>query len=332
MTRLSGIIMSLLLTGAAFGLTPTQSATPSPTPTLLACEFVPVPASGPPGTRVDVAGVCGRILYHRTVSVYFDRMSVVQFDGPGPRYSTSFIVPYRSKPGPHTLTLESGPIPFGQVTAPFEVTGEPLPCSGDCNLDERVVVDELVTGVNITLGSRTTESCPPFDVDADDTVAVNELVMAVDAAIRGCDPVPGCHDYRECEDSARCLAPGEQRGCGFCQAFESDCDQDTDCQDGFICTPVTADQCPCEAVNLCQPACDADADCKEGEQCHASGRCRPQRCSPQACPSLFVCRPVEGIGDGCVRQFCAQDSHCGDGFCVNGACHEALGTCALPVP
>lgn len=330
MTRTCLLAAVLGLVTPAAGTTPTLIATPTPTPVV--CELVPVPASGPPGTHVEIAGVCHGILYHRTVSVYFDRTLVVQFDGPGPQYTTGFIVPYRAQPGPHTVRIEGALIPVGQVTAPFEVTGEALPCSGDCNLDSRVLVDELVTGVNIILGSRAPESCPPFDVDANDTVAVNELVMAVDAAVRGCEPIPGCHDSRECEDGARCLAPGEHRGCGFCQPFESDCEQDSDCEDGSICTAVQAAQCPCETVKICQPGCDSDASCQEGQQCRASGRCGPQRCAPEPCPALFNCQPVEGFGDGCVRQFCAQDSDCGGSFCVNGACHEALGTCTLPVP
>jgi hypothetical protein len=326
------IIMCSLSTTAAVGLTPTQSATPSPTPTTAACELVPAPASGPPGTQVQLSGPCGRILYHRLVSIYFDRMLMVQFDGPGPQYSTGFVVPHRARPGLHTLTMESGPIPFGEVTALFEVTGEPLPCSGDCNGDELVGVDELVTGVGITLGAQTTDSCPPFDVNDDDAVAVNELVLGVDAAMRGCDPEPGCHNLHECEAGARCLAPGEFGGCGYCQPFEGDCERDSDCEDGSICTPVKPEACPCNEVRVCQPGCLTAADCELGEECTDAGRCRPQRCPPASCPPLFSCRPIEGRGNGCVRQFCAQDLHCDQGFCVNGACYDTLGTCALPVP
>jgi len=218
------------------------------------------------------------------------------------------------------------------VTARFEVTGEPLPCSGDCNLDNRVVVDELVTGVNIALGTRSAQSCPAFDVDANHAVVVNELVLAVDAAVHGCDAMPGCHDSSECDDGARCLAPGEPRGCGFCQTFESDCERDTDCQEGSICTAVKADECPCEAVRICQPGCGSDADCEEGEQCTESGRCAPQTCSNRPCPPPFICRRIDEAGYICVRWLCAQDSGCSGGFCVNGVCHDALGMCALPVP
>jgi hypothetical protein len=324
------IVAVLACTEAARGLTPTQSVTPSPTPTVRECEFFPVPRSGPPGTRVTLAGSCMFIRYHRIVSIYFDRTRVTYFDGVGPQYSTEFIVPYRAAPGPHTLTMESIMIPFGTVTASFEVTGEPLPCFGDCNLDERVTVDELVTGVRITLGLRSPDSCPPFDVDRDEAVAVNELVLAVDAALRGCDP--GCHDEGECEEGARCLAPGEFRGCGFCQPLESDCERDSDCEGGLICAPVKEEGCPCTEVKICQPGCDSDDDCAIGEQCDLAKRCGRQRCASEACPPFFLCRALPTFGYACIRQPCGQDGDCDGGACVNGACYETLGTCALPVP
>jgi hypothetical protein len=329
--RVFALILSGLAANAAAGLTPTQSATPSPTPTIPQCELAPVPAAAPAGTYVELSGTCGRILHHRLVSIYFDRTLVVQFDGPGPQYSTGFVVPRRAEPGRHTLTMESGPIPFGEVTAPFEVTGERLPCSGDCNRDERVLVDELVTGVGITLGTQASESCPAFDIDTDEVVAVNELVLGVDAAMRGCDPEPGCHNHHECENGARCLAPGEFRGCGICQPFEDECERDGDCGGELICAAAQDEDCPCNPVMICQPGCGGGSTCGTGERC-ADGHCVPQRCGPELCPRHFRCQPVEGFGDGCVRQPCLTEDTCDGGFCVNGACYPTLGTCALPVP
>lgn len=322
----------LLIGTNARALTPTLSATPSPTPTVNECNFSPVPRSGPPGTRVRLAGACLYVRYHRPVSIYFDRTLVAEFDGPVGYYSTEFIVPHRAQPGPHTLTMDS-PVAaqFGSIVSSFEVTGAPLPCSGDCNLDNLVEVSELVTGVNITLGARMPESCPPFDVDANDAVAVNELVLAVDAAMRGCDPEPGCHDARECENGAYCLAPGGFRGCGFCQSFESDCAVDNDCIEDEICAPVPLDGCSCETVNICQPRCTAGG-CGENEECRPTGRCGPISCSPEPCPPMFQCTPHEGLGLACERRSCIFDSDCTGGSCVNNRCHETLGTCEFPVP
>ena len=59
-------------------------------------------------------------------------------------------------------------------------------CAGDCNDGGSVGVDELVRGVNISLGNGELSSCGAFDVDGSDTVTVDELVKAVNAALNGC--------------------------------------------------------------------------------------------------------------------------------------------------
>ncbi len=59
-------------------------------------------------------------------------------------------------------------------------------CTGDCNRDDRVAIDELITGVNIALEVTSSEVCSPLDEDADMRVVVNELVAAVDNGLSGC--------------------------------------------------------------------------------------------------------------------------------------------------
>jgi hypothetical protein len=64
-------------------------------------------------------------------------------------------------------------------------------CTGDCNEDGNVTVDELIKGVNIALGSATIENCPVFDKNDDGTVTVDELVTGVNNALSGCaEPTP----------------------------------------------------------------------------------------------------------------------------------------------
>src|SRR5262245_17159118 len=62
-------------------------------------------------------------------------------------------------------------------------------CAGDCDGDHRVMVDELVTGVNIVLGAQSVLRCASFDTNRDRRVAVNELIAGVNGAISGC-PFP----------------------------------------------------------------------------------------------------------------------------------------------
>lgn len=67
----------------------------------------------------------------------------------------------------------------------FTVGGPDL-CIGDCDDSDAVVVNELVTGVNIALDRADIEDCPAFDINSSGTVTVNELVSGVDNLLRGC--------------------------------------------------------------------------------------------------------------------------------------------------
>ena len=59
-------------------------------------------------------------------------------------------------------------------------------CAGDCNHDDHVTVDELVTGVNMALGTLPVEGCPDVDPGGDHKVTVDDLVAAVNNALGGC--------------------------------------------------------------------------------------------------------------------------------------------------
>jgi hypothetical protein len=60
--------------------------------------------------------------------------------------------------------------------------------SGDCDGNQRVSVDELVTCVNIALEKMPLSNCNDADMNTDDHVGVNELVTAVGAALNGVPP------------------------------------------------------------------------------------------------------------------------------------------------
>lgn len=60
-------------------------------------------------------------------------------------------------------------------------------CPGDCDDSGSVAVNEVVTGVNIALGSMPMEMCPQVDRGPDGHVTIDELVEAVTAMIKGCN-------------------------------------------------------------------------------------------------------------------------------------------------
>lgn len=76
------------------------------------------------------------------------------------------------------------------VTVPLATPTGTIParsCVGDCNADDTVSVAELITGVNIALGSRAVESCASLDSDENGDVTVNELITAVNNALNDCE-------------------------------------------------------------------------------------------------------------------------------------------------
>jgi hypothetical protein len=77
----------------------------------------------------------------------------------------------------HTA-LEGTPGGFAFVTR--------FACVGDCNDDGVVRIDELLVGVNATLGLQDLSACPRFDDDASGDVTVAELIAAVNALLNGC--------------------------------------------------------------------------------------------------------------------------------------------------
>jgi hypothetical protein len=87
-----------------------------------------------------------------------------------------------------------GGVPSGELPTPTPIEQEPTPtvppsggCTGDCNGDREVTINELIIGVNIALGSAQLTQCPSFDRSGDGEVAINELIQGVNAALGSCD-------------------------------------------------------------------------------------------------------------------------------------------------
>jgi len=59
-------------------------------------------------------------------------------------------------------------------------------CGGDCNMDGQVTVDEVLTMVNIALGTVDIAACASGETIHDDQITIDELVAAVQHAMDGC--------------------------------------------------------------------------------------------------------------------------------------------------
>ena len=64
-------------------------------------------------------------------------------------------------------------------------------CTGDCNGDNQVTVDELIGMVNVALGNTSTSKCSAGDANQDNQITVDEIIAAVNDALSGCPPLQG---------------------------------------------------------------------------------------------------------------------------------------------
>ncbi len=65
-----------------------------------------------------------------------------------------------------------------------------LRCTGDCNADGYVTVDEIITMVNIALGNTDLSACADGDMSGDGQITVDEIITALNNALNGCGVLP----------------------------------------------------------------------------------------------------------------------------------------------
>ena len=68
----------------------------------------------------------------------------------------------------------------------YNSPGPPMGCAGDCNHNGAVTVTELVTLVNIALGTANVSACMAGDANGDGAITINEVIIAVNAGLSGC--------------------------------------------------------------------------------------------------------------------------------------------------
>jgi hypothetical protein len=71
------------------------------------------------------------------------------------------------------------------VTAAMPVAAQ-LTCTGDCDTNQMVEVDEMVIIVEVALGTEGLDACMAADAGGDDRVTIDEVVQARNNAVFGC--------------------------------------------------------------------------------------------------------------------------------------------------
>jgi cysteine-rich repeat protein/predicted outer membrane repeat protein len=72
----------------------------------------------------------------------------------------------------------------------YNSPGPPAPCDGDCNGNGAVTSEELITMVNIALGTAAASQCEAADTNGDGAITVAELLASVNSALTGCPAAP----------------------------------------------------------------------------------------------------------------------------------------------
>jgi cysteine-rich repeat protein len=115
-------------------------------------------------------------------------------------------------------------------------------CTGDCNGNGKVTVDELISMVNIALGNTAISACMPGDADGSGTISVNEIIIGVNSALNGCP-----------------VTPTPTPAAGTCGNGVVDFDKGETCDDG---NTVEGDTCPanCRIAACTASGATLDAD------------------------------------------------------------------------
>jgi len=81
------------------------------------------------------------------------------------------------------FTLQCTPVAPTPTPTPSPT---PPTCVGDCNGNRSVTVDELLTMVNIALGTTNVSQCAAGDANGDHQITIDEILTAVNNALNGC--------------------------------------------------------------------------------------------------------------------------------------------------
>ena len=171
-----------------FSVTPTATHTPSANPTLTpTATATDSPTLTPAATSTGTPTATSTATTIPTVPATATRTLTATATVPPTAQPTAIPTATTALPPTSTPTEEATPAPTSSPTASVAPTHTPgLPCAGDCNGDGDVTVDEIITLLNIALGTRPVGDCLAGDLGGDGTITVDEIVTAVNRALAGC--------------------------------------------------------------------------------------------------------------------------------------------------
>jgi len=228
-------------------------------------------------------------------------------------------------------------------------------CTGDCDGDGQVTVNELILMVNIALGSADVSACPIGDFDKSGDITVNEIIRGVNFALGQCPtggptptPTPGgghlcgngvVNAGETCDDGGTCTG-GTNAG--------THCTQESDCTGTGICEQGTKQFFACNDDNGCPGGKCIHCKTFGGDGCAAN-------CTAETDVTLSLLHGVvQGLSikpgtSGAVvhgdiltiplplgatcKGGTNHDKACsGDGDCPGGTCSQAVQTLTLGQP
>jgi len=145
-------------------------------------------------TREDAASGTTELTLHRILAADVDGGLLLNVVGSSGELVIDPEAPLPTRTGTPTETPTETATPTvtdtpTETPTPTQTpTMTPIPCAGDCNDDRTVAINELIQAVNMALGTAPPSACPAIDGSGNQVVTVDELVAGVDSALNGCPP------------------------------------------------------------------------------------------------------------------------------------------------
>ncbi len=149
--------------------TPSPAPSPTPTPTGSPTQSVAVPSVTPNPTPSQTA-----------LPTHFATATP-------PASPIGSTPPTASATPSASSSATATPVASATSTAIPSPTPLIPPCVGDCGGDGEVTVEEILTLVNVALGTATVDACVVGDSNSDGGITIEEILLAVGNALRSCD-------------------------------------------------------------------------------------------------------------------------------------------------